>query len=140
MAKTYKKNLNDVILRFRINGVSSNDSDWMDVDIKISSPVISYDLKDWESNGEIFERVDMKIVTDLMDKWLTGAMTSVVEYETLEPDLLLKFYPGEEKRIDFCVCLQTKRFRFSSNYIVLPLEDKDAIEFVEYWKAAEADL
>lgn len=140
MAKMYKKNLDDVILRFRINGVSLKDSDWVDVDILITSPVISYNLKDWECDGEILECIDMNDVDALMEKWMSGSMTSIEEYETVEPDLLLRFYPGEEKKIDFCVCLQSKKFVFSSNYIVLPLEGKDAVEFVEYWKKAKANL
>ena len=136
----YKKNLDDVILEFSINGISSHDSNWVDVDIRISSSVINYDLKDWESDGEIFERTDMHEIIKLMNRWMENSLTTVEEYETLEPDLLLKFYPGDERRIDFCICLQTNRLAFSENYIVLPLYNEDAIDFVEYWKIMDIRL
>ena len=99
--------------------------------------MISYNLKDWETDGEIFEIVDMEHIIRLMDRWNNGELTEVEEYETLEPDLLLKFYPGEEKRIDFCICLQTRGFAFTENYIVIPLYDKDATDFVDYWKSVD---
>ena len=136
----YIKNLDDVILEFCINGASIHDTTWVDVDIKISSAVITYDLKEWEHDGEIFELEDIPFVVQKMEKWLAGEFTAVEEYETLEPDLLLKFYPGDEKRIDFCICLQTNELGFSENYIVLPLYNKDAVEFVEYWKAVSTKL
>ena len=58
--------------------------------------------------GEIFMREDVSYIIQLMDRWKQGDMATIEEYEAIEPDLLLKFYPGEERRIDFCVCLQTK--------------------------------
>ena len=140
MTECYMKNLDDVILEFCINGISSHDSSWVDVDIRIISAVIKYDLKDWESDGEIFELEDIQVILQLMEKWLEGALTSVEEYETLEPDLLLKFYPGDEKRIDFCICLQTNELGFSENYIILPLIDDDAVDFVGYWKMIASRL
>lgn len=136
MRDAYIKDIDDILLEFSINGKAKNE-DWVDVDIKINSPVISYNLKDWETDGEIFEIVDIEYVIRLMDRWNNGELTEVEEYETLEPDLLLKFYPGEEKRIDFCICLQTRRFAFTENYIVIPLYDKDATDFVDYWKSVD---
>lgn len=133
---SYIKDIDDILLEFSINGKAKNE-DWVDVDIKINSPVISYNLKDWETDGEIFEIVDMEHIIRLMDRWNNGELTEVEEYETLEPDLLLKFYPGEEKRIDFCICLQTRGFAFTENYIVIPLYDKDATDFVDYWKSVD---
>ena len=56
-------------------------------------------------------------------------MATIEKYEAIEPDLLLKFYPGEERRIDFCICLQTKEKAFTHNYIVLLLYGKKAKEF-----------
>lgn len=131
----YKKNIDDVILEFCINGKSSGDGSWMDLDIRITSSVINYNLKDWEHDGEILMQEDMQVIMSLMNKWLEGTLITVEEYETVEPDLLLKFYPGDEKRIDFCICLQTVDFAFTENYIILPLIDKDAVDFVEYWKS-----
>ncbi len=139
-ADIYKKNLDDLILEFCINGISIHDSSWVDVDIRISSTVINYNLKDWESDGEIFERADMHEIIRLMNRWREKSLVTMEEYETLEPDLLLKFYPGEETRIDFCVCLQTNDLSFTENYIILPLFDTDAIDFVEYWKRANSRL
>lgn len=75
-----------------------------------------------------------------MDRWLQGDIATIEEYEAIEPDLLLRFYLGEERRIDFCICLQTKEFVFTNNYIVLPLCRKNAIEFVEYWKVMDSRL
>lgn len=140
MKKYYKKDLGDIILEFCINGISTYDTQWVDVDIKITSPVINYNLKDWEHDGEILLREDIPAVVQLMDRWKRGDMTSVKEYEAIEPDLLLKFYPGKERRIDFCICLQTKDLAFTDNYIVLPLYGKDAMAFVEYWKAVDLRL
>ena len=140
MEESYKKDLDDVILEFCINGMSTHDTEWVDVDIKIKSPVISYNLKDWEHNGEIFLKEDISYVIRLMDRWKHGNITSIEEYEAIELDLLLKFYPGEERRIDFFVCLQTKELAFTNNYIVLPLYGKDAIEFVDYWKVRNSRL
>ena len=88
--------------------MSTHDTEWVDVYIKITSSVITYNLKDWECDGEIFMREDVSYVVKLMDRWLQGDIATIEEYEAIEPDLLLKFYPGEERRIDFCVCLQTK--------------------------------
>ena len=136
MRDAYIKDIDDILLEFSINGKANNE-EWVDVDIKINSPVISYNLKDWETDGEIFEIVDMEYIIRLMDRWNNGELTEVEEYETLEPDLLLKFYPGEEKRIDFCICLQTRGFGFTENYIVIPLYDKDATDFVDYWKSVD---
>lgn len=140
MEESYKKNLGDVILEFCINGMSVHDTEWVDVDIKVTSTVITYNLKDWEHDGEIFLREDIPYVIKLVDRWKQGDMTSVEDYEAVEPDLLLKFYPGEERRIDFCLCLQTSELAFSENYIVLPLYGEDAIEFVEYWKVVNSKL
>lgn len=136
MGDCYKKNLDDVILEFCINGRSSKDNDWVDVDIKIESPVITYNLKDWERDGELFLREDLRDVTRVMNKWLRNELESDVEYESVEPDLLLKLYV-EERKIDFCICLQTKDLSFSENYIILPLVDQDAEEFAEYWVKAD---
>lgn len=140
MTDSYIKNLDDVVLEFSINEISSYDTSWVDVDIKITSAVISYNLKDWERDGEIFERADIPHVICMMDRWLEGDLIAVEEYESTEPDLLLKFYPGEEKRIDFCICLQTEDLAFSENYIVLPLYNQDALDFVDYWKKVNAVL
>ena len=140
MVETYKKDLGDIILEFWINGMSTHDTSWVDVDIRVTSPVISYNLKDWEQDGEIFMREDVPYVIEIMDKWMKGNMVSVEEYEAIEPDLLLKFYPGEEKRIDFCICLQTNNLAFTENYIVLPLFNEDATDFVDYWKTMGSGL
>lgn len=142
MKEVYKKDLGGIILEFCINGVStpSDPRSWVDVDINITSTVISYNLKDWERDGEIFMRDEMPNVISLMDRWLQNKLISVEEYETFEPDLLLKFYPGKEKRIDFCICLQTDELAFAENYIVLPLLGENAIDFVEYWKTMTAKL
>ncbi len=136
MKNAYIKDIDDVLLEFSINGRAKN-CEWADVDIRITSPVISYNLKDWEHDGEIFEIVDIEYIISLMDRWNNGELTEIEEYETLEPDLLMKFYPGQEKRIDFCICLQTRRFAFTENYIVIPLYDKDATDFVDYWKSVD---
>ena len=139
MKEIYKKDLDDVILEFCFNGMPTHDTDWVDVDIKITSPVISFNLKDWERDGEIFMRKDITYVIQLMNRWLENKLTAVEEYESVEPDLLLRFYPGE-KRIDFCICLQTKDLAFTENYIILPLFDEDATDFVEYWKRRALEL
>ena len=140
MEEIYKKDLGEIMLEFCINGMSTHDTEWVDVDIKITSSVITYNLKDWECDGEIFMREDVSYVVQLMDRWLQGDIATIEEYEAIEPDLLLKFYPGEERRIDFCICLQTKEFAFTNNYIVLPLCGKNAIEFVKYWKVMDLRL
>ena len=139
MSDVYRKDIDDVLLEFSINGKAKNE-DWAEVDIKITSPVISYNLRDWEPDGEIFQLVDIKYVIRLMDRWNNGELMEVEEYEALEPDLLLKFYPGEEKRIDFCICLQTTGFAFTENYIIIPLYNKDATDFVDYWKSVEYEF
>ena len=135
MKKKYRKNIGDVLLEFSINGKAKHD-EWVDVDIKLKSPVICYNLRDWEENGEIIEIIDIEDIISLMERWEKGELANIEEYETLEPDLLLKFYPNE-KRIDFCVCLQTKRFAFTNNYIVISLRGKNAIDFVDYWKSVD---
>ena len=140
MVEIYKKDLGEIRLEFCINGMSTHDTEWVDVDIRITSSVISYNLKDWEQDGEIFMREDISYVIQLMDRWIQGDMATIEKYEAIEPDLLLKFYPGEERRIDFCICLQTKEKAFTHNYIVLPLYGKKAKEFVEYWKMMASRL
>lgn len=140
MGEAYRKELGEIILEFCINGMSNHDTEWVDVDIRITSSVISYNLKDWEQDGEIFMREDISYVIQLMDRWIQGDMATIEKYEAIEPDLLLKFYPGEERRIDFCICLQTKEKAFTHNYIVLLLYGKKAKEFVEYWKMMASRL
>jgi hypothetical protein len=140
MRDRFITNLDDVVLEFSMKKIAAYDSSWVDVDIKINSAVISYDLKNWEPDGEILDKADIKNVLHIMNRWLAGEVACVEEYESVEPDLLLRFYPGEEKRIDFCICLQTQDLAFTENYIVLPMYNQKAMDFVEYWKKVGTNL
>ena len=98
-----KKRFGEIRLEFCINGMSTHDTEWVDVDIKITSSVITYNLKDWECDGEIFMREDVSYVVKLMDRWLQGDIATIEEYEAIEPDLLLQI------TILCCLCVEKMR-------------------------------
>ena len=60
MKDRFITNLDDVVLEFSMKKIAAYDSSWVDVDIKINSAVISYDLKNWEPDGEILDKADIK--------------------------------------------------------------------------------
>ena len=56
---------------------------------------------------EYYSKQEKELLTKLKMKLHIFNEETIAAMEEAE-DLLLKFYPGEERRIDFCVCLQTK--------------------------------
>ena len=56
---------------------------------------------------EYYSKQEQELLAKLKMKLHIFNEETIAAMEEAE-DLLLKFYPGEERRIDFCVCLQTK--------------------------------